>query len=213
MAERRRKRVRRVPKNRDGRKRGAAVMFALACNIASPLVPPWWGVALAVIALLLWLYSLAPVEKWTISHIRTNPVSSSISGAILLGIIAIPIIQGWRAWPKTQATPAPQQQTYVPPSNPAPAAPLLQPQEQATPASPSKHKKTPKLSQKSAPDCPPGMPIINATNSVFANAQRDAIHVEGNGCVVSKGSEFIGNKRDAIHIEPAQSNTDTPKQP
>jgi hypothetical protein len=183
MPERRRKRVRKVPQNRDGRKRGAAVIFALACNIASPLVPPWWGVALAVFALFLWLYSLAPVEKWAVSHIQTNPISSSISAVIFLAIIAIPIVQGWHAFRKIPSASA-QQQPPVPPFKPA-LSPATDPPNVAktqplAPIAKAEGKKAEKKEQQAASNpCPGGGLTIDHPIATSGNDKATAYKVVG----------------------------------
>jgi hypothetical protein len=78
--------------------RGAAMIFAIACNIGAPLISPSWAIPILAVSILLYLYSLASVEKWAKSHFKTNPISSGICILLLLCVIAVPSIEGYRAW-------------------------------------------------------------------------------------------------------------------
>lgn len=78
-------------------RQGAGIIFAIACNISAPLVPPLWGIPLAIVAMILWICSLNPVEKWAISHFRTNPVSSIGSILLLIAVLTISSISVYRA--------------------------------------------------------------------------------------------------------------------
>jgi hypothetical protein len=80
-------------------------MLGLSANISAPLVPPLWGVALAITAVLLYLYTLAPVERYVKSHWRTNPISSIVCGLLVGGIILWPAVEGFQAWQTSRQKP------------------------------------------------------------------------------------------------------------